>query len=218
MEVGAVALEEHVRRRWREENIEIARRAAAQPASPSPDRRIRVPSSTPGGMLTESARSASCRPTPPQARAGILDDLAAALAGRTGALEREEALRVPDLALAAARRADLGLGARLGAASGAGLAGDRRRNPHLSALAAVRLLRVSSPCCSANPRRARGPVPRPRRPPPMPKKSSKMSANDVANSAPKPGRPPTGLLEGRMAKTIISRAFIPVLAGSHRPR
>src|SRR5262249_8044978 len=68
-------------------------------------------------------------------RTGIVDDLTAALAGRTGALEREETLGLADLAVAAAGRARLRLGARLGAAAGADLAGDRGRNAHLGGLA-----------------------------------------------------------------------------------
>ena len=55
---------------------------------------MRVPSSTPGGMLTDSVRSRVTRPEPRAGRARVLDHLAAALAGRAGALEREEALRV----------------------------------------------------------------------------------------------------------------------------
>ena len=42
------------------------------PASPSPARRIRVPVSTPGGMLTDRVRSFSVRPCPPQDRHGFL--------------------------------------------------------------------------------------------------------------------------------------------------
>src|SRR6056297_341086 len=42
------------------------------PASPSPDRRMRVPVSTPAGMLTDSAFSFSSRPDPPQTRQGFL--------------------------------------------------------------------------------------------------------------------------------------------------
>ena len=60
---------------------------------------MRVPSSTPGGMLTDSVRSRVTRPEPRAGRARILDHLAAALAGRTGALQREEALRVADAAV-----------------------------------------------------------------------------------------------------------------------
>ena len=55
---------------------------------------MRVPSSTPAGMLTESVRSRVTRPGAAAGRARIVDHLAAALAGRAGALEREEALRV----------------------------------------------------------------------------------------------------------------------------
>src|ERR1700677_15876 len=41
------------------------------PASPSPDRRIRVPSSTPAGTLTERVRSRVNRPEPPQRSQGL---------------------------------------------------------------------------------------------------------------------------------------------------
>src|SRR5210317_2602912 len=43
-----------------------------RPASPSPDRRMRVPVSTPAGMFTLSARSFSVRPCPPQDLHGFL--------------------------------------------------------------------------------------------------------------------------------------------------
>ena len=42
------------------------------PASPSPDRRIRVPVSTPAGIFTESERSFSTRPAPEQDLHGLL--------------------------------------------------------------------------------------------------------------------------------------------------
>ncbi len=103
---------------------------------------MRVPSSTPGGMLTESVRSRVTRPGARAARAGIVDHLAAALTGRAGALEREEALRMAHAAGAAAGRTGLRLGAGLGARTGAGLAGDRGRQPHLRGLALERLLQV----------------------------------------------------------------------------
>src|SRR5674476_1100213 len=72
-------------------------------------------------------------------RTGIVDYLAAALAGRTGALEREEALGMPDLAGAATGRARLRLGAGLGAGARADFAGDRGRNADLGGLALERL-------------------------------------------------------------------------------
>src|SRR5881296_127919 len=42
------------------------------PASPSPESRMRVPSSTPGGMFTDSARSRVTRPEPEQDGHGLL--------------------------------------------------------------------------------------------------------------------------------------------------
>src|SRR6056297_2578461 len=42
------------------------------PASPSPDRRMRVPVSTPAGMFTFSARSFCTRPAPPHVLQGFL--------------------------------------------------------------------------------------------------------------------------------------------------
>src|SRR5476649_1121253 len=68
-------------------------------------------------------------------RTGIFDHLAAALTGRAGALKREEALRMPDLAGAAAGRALLRLAAGLGAGAGAGFAGHRGRDADLRGLA-----------------------------------------------------------------------------------
>ena len=65
---------------------------------------MRVPSSTPAGMLTESVRSRVTRPAPLQVGHGVGDHLAAALAGRAGALDGEEALRRAHLADAAAGR------------------------------------------------------------------------------------------------------------------
>src|SRR5271167_4832899 len=41
------------------------------PASPSPLRRMRVPSSTPAGTLTDSVRSRVTRPEPPQRSHGL---------------------------------------------------------------------------------------------------------------------------------------------------
>src|SRR6185436_2662284 len=75
----------------------------------------------------------ACHPS--RARTGrtrVFDHLAAALADRTGALEREEAaLGVADAAVAVAMQTGLWLGAGLGADARAGLAGHRRRQPHL---------------------------------------------------------------------------------------
>src|SRR5262245_15428561 len=61
------------------------------------------------------------------------------MAGRTGALEREEPLRVADAALAVAGRAGAWARARLGPGARARLADDRRRNAELRDLAAKRV-------------------------------------------------------------------------------
>src|SRR5207344_1121778 len=79
-------------------------------------------------------------PRPAAGDTRIVDHLAAAVTVRTGALEREEALRLADLAVPLAHRAGLRLGAGLGAGAGADFAGDRGRNAHLRGLAGERLL------------------------------------------------------------------------------
>ena len=100
---------------------------------------MRVPSSTPGGNVDRERALAGDPAEPAAGGAGIFDDLTAALAGRAGALQGEEALGMADLALAAAGRAGLRLGAGLGAAARAGLAGDRGRDADLGVLAAIGL-------------------------------------------------------------------------------
>src|SRR5205823_393143 len=72
-------------------------------------------------------------------RAGIVDDLAAPLAARTGALQGEKTLGVTNLSVAAAGRAGFGFRSCLGAAAGAGLAGHRGWNADLCGLAGERL-------------------------------------------------------------------------------
>src|SRR5690606_12318671 len=72
-------------------------------------------------------------------RARIVDDLAAPLAGRAGALDREEALGGTNLAEAGTRRAARWLGAGLCSRTGAFLAGDTGRHADLSRLAGVGL-------------------------------------------------------------------------------
>src|SRR5262249_18472638 len=73
-------------------------------------------------------------------RAGIIDDLAAALSGRTGRLEREETWSATDASLTAAGRTSLGFGAGLGAGAGAALARHRGRDAHLGGLAEIGFL------------------------------------------------------------------------------
>ncbi|AMY71527.1 hypothetical protein AKL17_4315 [Frigidibacter mobilis] len=55
-----------------EEDVEIPAGPPRIPASPSPARRMRVPVSTPAGMLTDSERSFSTRPAPWQTLQGFL--------------------------------------------------------------------------------------------------------------------------------------------------
>ena len=140
MQVGAVALEELVRRD-RQEDVEVARRAAADPGlalAGKPDAGAVL---DPWRDVDRKRALARHAPGAGAGRARILDHLAAALADRAGALEREEAaLGVADAAVAVAVLAGLRLGARLGAGAGAGLAGDRGRQPQLGGLAGERLL------------------------------------------------------------------------------
>ena len=79
-----------------------------------------MPSSTPAGMLTARVRSRVTRPVPRAGGAGIVDDLAAALAMRAGALDREKALLGAHAAVAGAGGAGSGLGAGLGAGAATG--------------------------------------------------------------------------------------------------
>src|SRR5581483_10808602 len=97
--------------RHREENIEIAGRAAAHA-------RFALAGESNAGAVFNALRNihrqrALTRDTAGAGarRARTVDRLATAVAVRAGALQREEALRVPDAALAAAHRADFRLGA-----------------------------------------------------------------------------------------------------------
>src|ERR1700712_5425922 len=134
MQVGAVALEEFVGRQ-RQENIEVAGRSAA-------DAGLAFAGEADTGAVLDALgnvdrqRAIARHPSRTRAaRAGILDHLAAALTGRAGALQREEALGLADPAGAAAHRTGLRLGAGLGAGARTGFAGDRDRNLDLRGLA-----------------------------------------------------------------------------------
>ena len=101
MQVGAVALEERVRGE-RQENIEVAGRPAAHAG-------LAFAGEANAGAVLDAGRDVDRQRAlardPSRARAGrarVFDHLAAALADRTGALEREEALGVADAAVAAA--------------------------------------------------------------------------------------------------------------------
>ena len=106
MQVGAVALEERMRRE-RQKNIEVAGRPAPHPGlafAGEPDAGAVLDARRDVDRERALARDAA------RARAGrarIVDHLAAALAGRAGALEREEALGMADAAGAGAVAAGL---------------------------------------------------------------------------------------------------------------
>src|SRR5262249_47454604 len=139
MQIGAVALEEGMRRD-RQEDVEIAGRPAAQSSLPLPGQ-ANAGAVLDAGRDVDRERALAGGPAETAAGgAGLVDHLAAAMTGRAGALQGEEALGVANLALAAAGRARLRLGAGLGAVAAAGFAGDRGRNPDLGVLAAIGLL------------------------------------------------------------------------------
>ena len=114
IEVGAVALEERMRLD-RQENVEIARRAAAHARlalAGEADARAVLDAGRNIDRQRALARHAARAGAPV---AGIVDRLAAAVAGRAGALDGEEALLRADAAVAraglAGRRLRAGLGA-----------------------------------------------------------------------------------------------------------
>src|SRR5262249_33509823 len=139
MRVGAVALKELVRRQ-RQEDVEIAGGPAAH-AGFALARQANARAVLDAGRNVDRQRAlARDAARPRTGRAGIVDHLAAAMTGRAGALEREEALRVADAALAAAGLAGMRPRARPGARTGAGLAGDRGGNADLGGLAGERVV------------------------------------------------------------------------------
>src|SRR5258707_4140351 len=119
----------------RQENVEIARRAAADPglalASKADARAVLH-------ALRDIDRQATLARPAPRARARgtrVFDHLAAALTAGAGSLEREKSLRLPNAAGAAAQRAGLRLGAGLGPGARTGFASDRNRNLDFGGLA-----------------------------------------------------------------------------------
>ncbi len=122
MDVGAVALEEAMRLH-REEDVEVAGRAAAHPRlalAREPDARAVLDAGGDGHrqhlLLARAALAAALA-------AGILDDAAGAMAGGAGALDGEEALLRAHPPVAIAGGAGHRLRAAGGAAAVAGFAG-----------------------------------------------------------------------------------------------
>src|SRR5260370_28221379 len=134
MQVGAVALKERMRRQ-REKNIEVAGRPAPHPG-------LALAREPDAGAVLDAGRDvdrqhalAGDPPGPGAGRARTVDHLAAALAGRAGPFQGEEALGMAGAACAPAGPTGFGLGAALGAGARAGLAGDRGRDSYVLILA-----------------------------------------------------------------------------------
>src|SRR5258707_13146289 len=119
----------------RQENVEIARRPAADAGlalAGKADARAVL------HALRDIDRQAALARHAPRARARgtrVFDHLAATLTARAGSLKREKSLRLPHAASAAAQRAALRLGAGLRAGARTGFAGDGNRNLDLGGLA-----------------------------------------------------------------------------------
>src|SRR5262245_15954713 len=206
MQVGAVALEELVRFDG-QEDIEIARRPAAHTRfafAGKPDARAilhaRRNIDRERALPCHAARTGTVR-------ARILDHLAAALAGRAGALEREESLGMADPPLTTTRRTGARPGAGLGTAARAGLADDGRRDADLRGLAAKGLLEgdlhvVAQVCSALASGTAAAPAAHP-----------EQIVEDVGKRGGKVGTEAAAaaMLEGRMAETIVGGALIAVL-------
>ena len=124
----------------REENVEVARRTAAHARlalAAEPDARAVLDA---GGNIDRQRALARHAPGAGAFVARIVDRLAAAVTGRTGALDGEEALLRANAAVARAGLAGGGLRARPRAGARAGLADHRGRQLDRRGLAAERLL------------------------------------------------------------------------------
>src|SRR5690606_2761220 len=121
----AVALEARIAREM-EENVDVARRAAASPRLAYAGQGDEGAFDAAGGDV-HGQRLALLDPAfAPAGRTGIGDRLAHAAAGRAGLLDHEEAVARAHLAVAAAHLAGLRASARLRARSRTGIAGRGR--------------------------------------------------------------------------------------------
>src|SRR5262249_3956041 len=142
--------------------------------------------------------------------ARTVDRLAAAVTSGTRALEREEALRVPDFSGAAASRADFRLGAGFRARAGADFANDGRRNSDLRGLALKgffeRDLHVVAKIRAALAARTAATA--------ATAAHAENPLEDIGESRTEIGAEPVmalALLERGVAETIIGRALVAVL-------
>src|SRR5262245_28741890 len=139
MQIGALALEERVGADG-EENVEVTGRPAAHACfafACKPDAGAIL---DPGGNVDRERALARHSSRAGTGRTRVIDHLTAALAGRTGPLQREEPLSMADASLTAARRTGFGPSAGLGARPRTGLAGHRGWNAHLGILSRIGLL------------------------------------------------------------------------------
>src|SRR5690606_33683845 len=139
VEVGAVAVEEVVRLH-RAEDVEVPRRSAAQA-------RLALIGETNAGAVLDALGDVDAEfavlltaALATAIGAGLLENLATALADRAGALDGEEALCGAHLAVAGAVLAGRHAGAGLGAGAVAGVAADQRRHVDLDGAAEIGLL------------------------------------------------------------------------------
>src|SRR5262249_28196171 len=141
--------------------------------------------------------------------AGIVDDLAAARAGRAGALDREETLVGAHAAMAAASRALPGLRAGLGASAGAGFASDRGRHMDGGILAGEGLFQpdlevvaqIGATLAAIGAARASAPG--------VAEEGIEDVRHEVGEIAPA-GLPAAAIFEGGMAEAVIGRALLAV--------
>src|SRR4051794_25813427 len=115
----------------RKENVEVARRPAADPGFPLAGKPDAGAVFDPGGNIDGEIAFTADAAGAVASLAGIVDRFAPALAGWAGALDGEEALLGPYAALTATGRAGLRLRSGFRAGPGTGLARDRGR--HLQA-------------------------------------------------------------------------------------
>ena len=209
IQIRSVALEE-IMRFQRDENIEIAGRAAAQPAfslTGQPDTGAVIDT---GRHIDRQSAFACGAARARTGRAGIFDHLAAPLAMGAGPLHRKKALCGSDTAVSAAGGTGFGLGACFGAGPRTGFTADRDRNGQCgcftvegifqrdfeivaqigAALAAIAAARAASAHIAEqvfeNIRHAGGKI-----------------AGKTTGAA-------TAIFKGRMAEAIIGCAFLPV--------
>ena len=214
-QVGAVALEERMRL-GRDEDVEIARRAAARAGlafARQADARAVFDA---GGDVDGQRALARDAAGAAADRARIVDRLAAPAACRAGALDGEETLLRPHAPVAAARRTLARPRAGLGARAGAGFARDRRWQLQARRLAVegflerdLHVVAEVRPACraAAAPGGAAAPAAAHHVAEQIVENIGHRGGKAVAAAA---AEPAAAVLEGRMAETIVGRTLLAV--------